>query len=72
LRLYRALHLHQKRPTQRSLRLDNGKPRHWSEVSSVESGHLAAALKRGGGNNQVITAGVPLIPRSGEPASIDG
>ena len=38
----------------------------------VERGHLAAALKGGGGDNQLVMAGMPLIPRSGEPASSDG
>ena len=41
-------------------------------MSPVERGHLAAALKGGGGDNQVVMAGMPLIPRSGEPASSDG
>jgi hypothetical protein len=41
-------------------------------MSPVESGHLAAAPKGGGGDNQVVIAGMPLIPRSGEPAAGDG
>ena len=41
-------------------------------MSPVESGHLAAALKGGSGDNQVVITGMPLIPRSGEPASSDG
>jgi hypothetical protein len=41
-------------------------------MSPVERGRLAAALKGGGGDNQVVIAGMPLIPRSGEPASSDG
>ena len=41
-------------------------------MSSVEGGHLAAALKRGGGNNQLLMGGMPLLPQGGEPASSDG
>jgi hypothetical protein len=39
-------------------------------MSPVERVHLAAALKGGGGDNQVVMAGAPLIPRSGEPPSL--
>ena len=41
-------------------------------MSPVERGHLTAVLRGGGGDNQVVIAGMPLIPRSGEPASSDG
>ena len=40
-----------------SFRLYNGQAGHWIEMPLVESGHLAAALKRGGGDNQVVIAG---------------
>ena len=41
-------------------------------MSPVERGHLAAALKCSGSDNQVVITGMPLSPRSGEPASSDG